>query len=119
MSTPFILRFEEVCTDEQIQNSDSGTKTMTNVRAESTDSDWNRFSYGVIKHKSIMAGTATRTFASAEGSDDDRDYRAFQITPLESVPVSGTQTLTRIRAEGPDDDQGSRQFCIIPSCSLS
>jgi len=43
-----------------------------------------------------MAGTATRTFASAEGSDDDRDYRAFQITPLESVPVSGTQTLTRI-----------------------
>jgi hypothetical protein len=119
MNTSFILRFQEDCRDSEIENAPSGTKTITKVRAESSDSEWDRSPFGEMRRNSIMAGTATRTFAGGEGSDNDKDYQAFRGCPANINPIAGTQTQTRVSAEAPDEDRGVNQFCSIPSCFSS
>src|SRR3984885_12768629 len=110
MNTSFILRFKEDCRDSENENAPSGTKTITKVRAESSDSDWDRSSFSAMRRNSIMAGTGTRTFAGGEGSDNDKDYQAFRDCPPNVNPIAGTQTQTRVRAEAPDEDRGANQF---------
>jgi len=119
MTLPFILRFQESCTDTENAQVKSNTQSQTFTRAEQADPDEDHSSYGVMKHQDLGAGTMTKTRMRAEESDNDRALSPFSLIPPETIPLSRTQTITKVRAEGADEDHGGRRFETIPPCSSS
>jgi len=119
MVIPFILRFQEKCTEVDLSQTTSGTKSQTFTRAEQSDLDFEHWSYEVFKKQELQAGTMSGTAIRAEQSDKDRAFSSFGLIPTESVLLSGTQTHTRIRAEEADEYSNGQQNRAIPIWSLS
>lgn len=118
---PFILRFQEPCTDTPGTDIRAGTLSITAVRAEAADEDpdpkpkpkgFRIYSQPVVS----AGGSKTKTYVVAEDSADDPT-----LVFLQTEPSLGTQTLTKIRAEGGDQDPGAqplpRSPRAIPTCS--
>ena len=100
--TPFILRFQERCSDLDHPGVAAGTTTITAVHAEQIDADPDKKRHGAFVSPQ-NAGTATKTAIRAEGSDSDpgrKDYGALG-NPINA----GTATKTRVQAETSDEDR--------------
>jgi hypothetical protein len=123
MNAPFILRFQEPCTDSPGRDIRAGTLSITAVRAEATDEDPDPppkpKGFGIFNQPALSAGTKTKTAVAAESSDADPAIVSLKALPTE--PSLGTHTLTRIRAEGGDQDPDAqplpRSPRVIPTCS--
>ncbi len=109
-----------------------GTKSVTNVKAESCDTDVNSSAFRAIPRSAAGAGTQTLTAVRAEAIDVDprsRNYGIFgpvatpppnaSIITINAAPSLGTKTMTRIRAEEADQDPGHATLCVIPRCFSS
>ena len=115
MTTPFILRFQELCVDAGEVSPASGTQTVTSVRAEQIDADPDRPKYALFGSKSCMAGTSTKTAIEKEHTDSDRSLSSLPVIPRSM----GTQTFTKVHAEAADQDPGKHRFQVIPQCFSS
>lgn len=79
----------------------AGTQTVTCVKAEATDTDPRRRSYGIFDQ--VASPSTPEPGATSKASP----------------PLLGTQTGTRVRAEQADQDPGPQQFHAIPQCFSS
>lgn len=95
-STPFILRFQEQCIDEESSAIRFATQTHTKVANEAPDCDR-------ASDDCSALGTSTGTRIRSEGADVD--------SPL----LAGTKTLTAVKAETLDADRAAHaSFDSIP-----
>jgi hypothetical protein len=119
MQNAFIVQFQEACNDAADFSDNSGTQTLTNVRAEQMDADPDGRRYEALEQQNPSSGTMTSTAVKAEQKDEDRAFSSLNLIPSEPVVSSGTQTLTRMKAEGGDTDFGEHQMQVIPPCFSS
>lgn len=107
MATAFLLRYQEACTDDCLENP-CPTKTDTRVGAEQTDKD------GFVAP--CFSATATHTTKipnESRGRDQDRIESQLHAFPRSAFVVSSA-TVTKIRTEQPDDPAGNSRVLPCP-----
>jgi hypothetical protein len=105
------MRFQEFCLEPFISEPETGTQTLTNVRAEGFDSDKPR-----RKHEAFVAaipsGTQTMTFTVAEAGD--KDPQRPKHTAFDAGPKTNTTSITAVHAEAVDQDTAASAALAFP-----
>jgi hypothetical protein len=118
----FLLRFQEVCLEATSTDVPAGTRTLTAIEAEATDSDVNVPSYLAlsISGSTDYAECATPTNTAVETESNTLSH--FNVSggsdQLASAVHNGTSTMTFIEAEQSDSDAANSFPGAIPRCSL-
>lgn len=90
MTTAFLLRFQEKCSDAPGGPVCTGTETHTYVRTEQVDGDHRQHSFRILSNRiepseneltTLSAGTKTITEIGRESADDDPTTRRFETFP--------------------------------------
>jgi hypothetical protein len=111
----------------------AGTKTITEVAHEGTDSDAPAYGHHALPrtrrtlpkrpfliryaediaraHKAPTAATKTATAVAMEARD--QDFGSADHSALPCKVISGTQTITKVAQEGTDSDEIHRSFRIM------
>jgi hypothetical protein len=83
MAIPYILRFQETFSENEIDSAarvTAGTKSTTLVRAEASDPDESVNTLNAFPRQ-LMAGTQTSTRVLTEGGDPDPHARGLLAIP--------------------------------------